>query len=69
MDSISLYRNPRTGTQYIGNWASRCVLVYGGFHESCMILSSFEGAYGCRGVSDWGLGFDKFMKSDTKIEA
>ena len=23
VDSISLYRDPRTGTQYIGNWASR----------------------------------------------
>ena len=25
IDSISLYRVPRTGTQYIGNWASRAV--------------------------------------------
>ena len=23
IDSIGLYRDPRTGTQYIGNWASR----------------------------------------------
>ena len=23
IDRISLYRDPRTGTQYIGNWASR----------------------------------------------
>ena len=23
MDRISFYRDPRTGTQYIGNWASR----------------------------------------------
>ena len=23
MDSIGLYTEPRTGTQYIGNWASR----------------------------------------------
>ena len=22
IDSISLYRDPRTGTQYVGNWAS-----------------------------------------------
>ena len=22
-DSISLYRDPGTGTQYVGNWASR----------------------------------------------
>ena len=22
-DSIGLYRDPRTGTQYIGDWASR----------------------------------------------
>ena len=26
--SISLYRDPRTGTQYVGNWASR-VRTYG----------------------------------------
>ena len=23
IDSISLYKDPRTGAQYIGNWASR----------------------------------------------
>ena len=23
LDSISLYRDPRTGAQYVGNWASR----------------------------------------------
>ena len=27
IDSISLYREPGTGTQYIGNWASR-VYIY-----------------------------------------
>ena len=27
IDSISLYREPRTGTQYIGNWASRVTSI------------------------------------------
>ena len=28
IDSINLHRDPRTGTQYIGNWASRGVGIY-----------------------------------------
>ena len=27
IDSISLYRDPRTRTQYVGDWASRACLT------------------------------------------
>ena len=30
IDSISVYRDPRTGTQYVGNWASRETLWISG---------------------------------------
>ena len=29
MDNISLYRDPRTGTQFLGNWASRVGYITG----------------------------------------
>ena len=54
--SISLYRDPRTGTQYIGNWASRSLGfsvsglgVYVG--SSCGHLGLIDGTSGGGGGS------------------
>ena len=44
--SISLYREPRTGTQYTGNWASRVMLFMATtqkrppFFEICAVVVS-----------------------------
>ena len=44
IDSISVYREPRTGTQYIGNWASRVMypFIWGRTHPRSMQAASEE---------------------------
>ena len=49
IDSIGLYRDSRTGTQYVGNWASRVIASFYNLALACSDvgwrLCGFSGAW------------------------